>query len=182
MGSSPSSCFFFLFVVLPSFLSISSSSLLPSSQFVLRPSSPSLCSLFLSSSSDNIEKDDCKEAASKVDESTSSDESSGDLIGNGSNSNYLVSSSEVEDRNIDIRDEVSESCEDSEAHHRFCAWHLSRNAIANVKNKHFTKGFNRCMFYDYEVDEFEVECKALVRRCRVRKNKWVANVYDKKEM
>ncbi|KAK7255346.1 hypothetical protein RIF29_28754 [Crotalaria pallida] len=54
------------------------------------------------------------EATSKANESTYSDESVGELSGDGSDSNYLASNREDEDRNFKMKNEVWESCEESE--------------------------------------------------------------------
>ncbi|XP_052108192.1 protein FAR1-RELATED SEQUENCE 5 [Arachis duranensis] len=40
------------------------------------------------------------------------------------------------------------------AYHRLCAWHLIRNATANLGNPTFTSEFKRCMLFDYEISEF----------------------------
>lgn len=50
----------------------------------------------------------------------------------------------------------------AQVHHRLCGWHLLRNATSNVSKSAFTKGFATCMFYDYEVEEFEERWKKLV--------------------
>ncbi|KAK7274935.1 hypothetical protein RIF29_16037 [Crotalaria pallida] len=61
-----------------------------------------------------FEVDDNTEAASKGNENHFSDESSGELSGDESDSNYLASSSEDEDMNTETEDEVWGSCEESE--------------------------------------------------------------------
>ncbi|KAJ1422911.1 Zinc finger, SWIM-type [Sesbania bispinosa] len=40
------------------------------------------------------------------------------------------------------------------ARHRLCAWHLQRNATANVKNTQFTAEFERLMLGEYDVGQF----------------------------
>jgi len=41
------------------------------------------------------------------------------------------------------------------AHYRLCAWQLSRNAASNIKNPKFVPKFKRCMFGDFDIEEFE---------------------------
>ncbi|KAK7266829.1 hypothetical protein RIF29_19486 [Crotalaria pallida] len=58
-----------------------------------------------------FEVHDNTDTAFKANEITYSDKSSGELSGDGSDSNYLASNSEDEDRNIETEDEVWKSCE-----------------------------------------------------------------------
>lgn len=68
------------------------------------------------------------------------------------------------------------------AHHRLCGWHLFHNATTNVSKPVFAKGFSRCMFYDYEVEEFEERWKKLVVETGVENVQWVNDIYVKKKM
>ncbi|KAL4321421.1 hypothetical protein AHAS_Ahas14G0108800 [Arachis hypogaea] len=68
----------------------------------------------------------------------------------------------------------------SEAHHQLCAWHLIRNAIANVCNPRFTSLFRHCMIADFEVEEFEMHWQAMVEECGTSDHEWVKDLYTKK--
>ncbi|KAH9698471.1 protein FAR1-RELATED SEQUENCE 5 [Citrus sinensis] len=63
----------------------------------------------------------------------------------------------------------------SDAHHRLCCWHLSRNAQANV-NKDFTTDFRQCMLRPYTEERFEMD--RLIDRQREVEGK---DDYDSKE-
>ncbi|KAH9744126.1 protein FAR1-RELATED SEQUENCE 5 [Citrus sinensis] len=65
--------------------------------------------------------------------------------------------------------------------HRLCCWHLARNAQANINNKEFTNGFQRCMLQPYTKDQFEKVWTELVARHNVEHNEWV-KMYSDKQM
>ncbi|XP_057746468.1 protein FAR1-RELATED SEQUENCE 5-like [Arachis stenosperma] len=67
-----------------------------------------------------------------------------------------------------------------DAHHRLCAWHLLRNDTAHVSQPRFTQLFKQCMLADIEVDEFEMQWKAMVDKCGVPEVEWVMDPYRKK--
>ncbi|XP_072060439.1 protein FAR1-RELATED SEQUENCE 5-like [Arachis hypogaea] len=67
-----------------------------------------------------------------------------------------------------------------DAHHRLCAWHLLRNATANISDPRFTQMFRHCMLADMEIDEFEAHWEAMVNECGVREVEWVKDLYTKK--
>ncbi|XP_016207194.1 protein FAR1-RELATED SEQUENCE 5-like [Arachis ipaensis] len=67
-----------------------------------------------------------------------------------------------------------------DAHHRLCAWHLLRNATANVSDPRFTQMFRHCMLADMEIDEFEAHWEAMLNECGVREVEWVKDLYTKK--
>ena len=66
--------------------------------------------------------------------------------------------------------------------HRQCCWHLARNAQANINNKDFTNGFQRCMLQPYTVDQFKQAWTKLVARHNVENNDWVTKMYTDKHM
>ncbi|XP_052111698.1 protein FAR1-RELATED SEQUENCE 7-like [Arachis duranensis] len=67
-----------------------------------------------------------------------------------------------------------------DAHHRLYAWHLLRNATANISDPRFTQMFRHCMLADMEIDEFEAHWEAMVNECGVREVEWVKDLYTKK--
>ncbi|XP_057744829.1 protein FAR1-RELATED SEQUENCE 5-like [Arachis stenosperma] len=67
-----------------------------------------------------------------------------------------------------------------DAHHRLCAWHLLRNAIANISDPRLTQMFRHRMLADMEIDEFEAHWEAMLNECGVREVEWVKDLYTKK--
>jgi hypothetical protein len=67
------------------------------------------------------------------------------------------------------------------AHHRLCAWHLARNATSNIKNPKFVPKFKRCMFGDFDIEEFETMWDLLVAEFGLENNKWIRELYEKRE-
>nr|XP_025628612.1 protein FAR1-RELATED SEQUENCE 5-like [Arachis hypogaea] len=65
-------------------------------------------------------------------------------------------------------------------HHRLCAWHLLRNATANISDPRFTQMFRHCMLADIEIEEFEAHWELMVNECGVREVEWVKELYAKK--
>jgi hypothetical protein len=68
------------------------------------------------------------------------------------------------------------------ARHRLCAWHLIRNATANVKNLQFVTKFKQCMLGDFDVSEFELRWDKMVAEFGLENNIWVYELYSKREM
>jgi hypothetical protein len=66
------------------------------------------------------------------------------------------------------------------AHHRLCAWHLARNASSNIKNPKFVPKFKRCMFGDFDIEEFESRWENLVAEFELENNKWIHELYQKR--
>ena len=67
------------------------------------------------------------------------------------------------------------------AHHRLCAWHLARNATSNIKNPKFVPKFKRCMFGDFDIEEFESIWVELVAEFGLENNKWIHDLFKKRE-
>ncbi|XP_057719713.1 protein FAR1-RELATED SEQUENCE 5-like [Arachis stenosperma] len=67
-----------------------------------------------------------------------------------------------------------------EAYHWLCAWHLIRNATANVCNPRFTYLFRHCMLANFEVEEFEMHWQAMVEDYGTSDHEWVKDLYTKK--
>ncbi|KAL4363388.1 hypothetical protein GQ457_04G026770 [Hibiscus cannabinus] len=59
------------------------------------------------------------------------------------------------------------------ARHRLCAWHLARNAQANIGDNKFTQAFSRCMSSWWTVEEFDLQWRALVQKFNVESHPWV---------
>jgi len=68
------------------------------------------------------------------------------------------------------------------ARHRLCAWHLIRNANANVKNLQFVTKFKQCMLGDFDVNEFELRWDKMVAEFGLENNIWVSELYSKREI
>ncbi|XP_016181372.1 protein FAR1-RELATED SEQUENCE 5-like isoform X2 [Arachis ipaensis] len=68
------------------------------------------------------------------------------------------------------------------AYHRLCAWHLIRNATANLGNPTFTSEFKRCMFFDYEISEFQNRWEMMVSKLGLEDNQWVCDLYARRKM
>ncbi|XP_026431393.1 protein FAR1-RELATED SEQUENCE 5-like [Papaver somniferum] len=67
--------------------------------------------------------------------------------------------------------------------HRFCLWHICRNAMKNLSNvnKEFVKEFNTCL-YGYEtVEQFELGCVTMLKNHNLEIKKWLSTLYNKCE-
>lgn len=68
------------------------------------------------------------------------------------------------------------------ARYCLCAWHLIRNATANVKNLQFVTKFKQCMLGDFDVSEFERRWVKMVAEFGLENNNWVSELYSKRDM
>ncbi|KAG4954584.1 hypothetical protein JHK87_040178 [Glycine soja] len=64
--------------------------------------------------------------------------------------------------------------------HRLCAWHLLRNALSHVRDKHVLKWLKKLMLDDFEVVEFEEKWKEMVATFELEDNSWIAELYEKR--
>ncbi|KAJ1402714.1 Zinc finger, PMZ-type [Sesbania bispinosa] len=64
------------------------------------------------------------------------------------------------------------------ARHRLCAWHLQRNATANVKNPQFTAEFERLMLGEYDIGQFGRRWDATVTKYGLQEHPWVKKMFD----
>ncbi|KAJ1378279.1 MULE transposase domain [Sesbania bispinosa] len=64
------------------------------------------------------------------------------------------------------------------ARHRLCAWHLQRNATANVKNPQFTAEFERLMLGEYDIGQFGRRWDAIVTKYGLQEHPWVKKMFD----
>ncbi|XP_006582641.1 protein FAR1-RELATED SEQUENCE 5 [Glycine max] len=64
--------------------------------------------------------------------------------------------------------------------HRLCAWHLLRNALSHVRDKHVLKWLKKLMLGDFEVVEFEEKWKEMVATFELEDNSWIAELYEKR--
>ncbi|XP_026455137.1 protein FAR1-RELATED SEQUENCE 5-like [Papaver somniferum] len=67
--------------------------------------------------------------------------------------------------------------------HRYCLWHISRNAMKNLSNviKEFVSEFSNCL-YGYEtVEQFEHGWTTMLENHELQNNKWLLNLYEKRE-
>jgi zinc finger SWIM domain-containing protein 3 len=66
--------------------------------------------------------------------------------------------------------------------HRLCAWHLNKNAYENVKNKDFLTNFNKAMYSNFTVEEFEEFWANLVETNGLQGHTWVSKTYENKKL
>ncbi|XP_026443076.1 protein FAR1-RELATED SEQUENCE 5-like [Papaver somniferum] len=69
--------------------------------------------------------------------------------------------------------------------HRFCLWHISRLAskhLSHAINKYpaFTADFNKCLYGNETVEEFESGWRLMLNTYKLTDNKWLSNLYKKK--
>ncbi|KAG4983034.1 hypothetical protein JHK87_027783 [Glycine soja] len=64
--------------------------------------------------------------------------------------------------------------------HRLCAWHLLRNALSHVRDKHVLKWLKKLMLSDFEVVEFEEKWKEMVATFELEDNSWIAELYERR--
>ncbi|KAJ1384859.1 Zinc finger, PMZ-type [Sesbania bispinosa] len=69
-----------------------------------------------------------------------------------------------------------------EARNRLCAWHLVRNATANIEDPAFTAQFNKCMVGDYEIPQFEQKWEEMIVRFGLEGNSWIKETYERRKM
>ncbi|XP_010241097.1 PREDICTED: protein FAR1-RELATED SEQUENCE 5-like [Nelumbo nucifera] len=65
--------------------------------------------------------------------------------------------------------------------YRLCSWNLSRNAMANVKIEGFVNEFNRCMYLERSLEEFELAWETMITRYNLSANEWVHEIYGKQK-
>ncbi|XP_019447325.1 PREDICTED: protein FAR1-RELATED SEQUENCE 5-like [Lupinus angustifolius] len=82
-----------------------------------------------------------------------------------------------------------------EAHHRLCAWRcgmqskeffpklmLCNNAGKNIKRKNFHKDFQKVMYADVEVEDFQLMWEEVIIKHELQNNAWAAQTYDCRSM
>ncbi|CAL0313842.1 unnamed protein product [Lupinus luteus] len=69
-----------------------------------------------------------------------------------------------------------------EAHHRLYAWHICNNAGKNIKKKDFHKDFQKVMYADVEVEDFQMMWEELIVKHGLQNNGWAAQTYDCRSM
>ena len=69
-----------------------------------------------------------------------------------------------------------------EATHQLCAWHLQKNATSNIKDTEFCEAFRKCIYANFDPDEFEEYWHKMVENFELHNNKWVKKTYKRKEM
>ncbi|XP_059639083.1 protein FAR1-RELATED SEQUENCE 5-like [Cornus florida] len=70
--------------------------------------------------------------------------------------------------------------------HRFCLWHITRNATKNlgsIYNAHngFKSDFNNCLYGCESIEDFEFTWDGMLEKYGLRDNKWLMGLYGKKE-
>ncbi|KAF1894261.1 hypothetical protein Lal_00004185 [Lupinus albus] len=68
------------------------------------------------------------------------------------------------------------------AHHRLCAWHICNNAGKNIKKNNFHKNFQKVMYADVEIDDFNMMWEELIAKQALHNNVWASQIFDCKSM
>ncbi|KAF1862302.1 hypothetical protein Lal_00026828 [Lupinus albus] len=69
-----------------------------------------------------------------------------------------------------------------EARHRLCAWHICSNAGEKIKKNNFHKDFQKVMYVDIDIDDFNMMWDELIAKHGLRNNAWVAQIFDCRSM
>ncbi|XP_015970067.1 protein FAR1-RELATED SEQUENCE 5-like [Arachis duranensis] len=64
--------------------------------------------------------------------------------------------------------------------HHLCARHLHRNAVQNIKNKHFWDDFNILLYGQCTVQIFEERWSEIISKYGLAENEWVQGIYNDK--
>ncbi|KAF1878413.1 hypothetical protein Lal_00047081 [Lupinus albus] len=67
-------------------------------------------------------------------------------------------------------------------HHRLCAWHICNNAGKNIKKNNFHKDFQKVMYADVEIDEFNMMWEELIAKHALHNNAWASQIFDCRSM
>ncbi|XP_052110239.1 protein FAR1-RELATED SEQUENCE 5-like [Arachis duranensis] len=65
--------------------------------------------------------------------------------------------------------------------HRLCCWHLEKNCVQRVKETEFCKVFQKVLYANLDINEFEDFWKTLVESLGLQDNIWVQSTYDSRE-
>ncbi|KAF1876728.1 hypothetical protein Lal_00031543 [Lupinus albus] len=68
------------------------------------------------------------------------------------------------------------------AHHRLCAWHICNNAGKNIKKSNFHKDFQKVMYVDVEIDDFNMMWEELIAKHGLHNNVWASQIFDCRSM
>ncbi|KAF1886493.1 hypothetical protein Lal_00045726 [Lupinus albus] len=60
------------------------------------------------------------------------------------------------------------------AHHRLCAWHICNNAGKNTKKNNFHNDFQKVMYADVEIDDFNMMWEELIAKHGLHNNVWAS--------
>ncbi|KAF1897669.1 hypothetical protein Lal_00032426 [Lupinus albus] len=67
-------------------------------------------------------------------------------------------------------------------HHRLCAWHICNNAGKNIKKNNFHKDFQKVLYADVEIDEFNMMWEELIAKHALHNNAWASQIFDCRSM
>ncbi|KAL4344998.1 hypothetical protein AHAS_Ahas11G0234400 [Arachis hypogaea] len=67
------------------------------------------------------------------------------------------------------------------AKHRLCSWHLEKNCVQRVKETEFRKVFQKALYANLDINEFEEYWKTAVESLGLQDNIWVQSTYDSRE-
>ncbi|KAF1867712.1 hypothetical protein Lal_00050145 [Lupinus albus] len=68
------------------------------------------------------------------------------------------------------------------AHHRLCAWHICNYAMKNIKKNNFHKDFQKVMYADVEIDDFNMMWEELIVKHALHNNAWASQIFDCRTM
>ncbi|KAF1883618.1 hypothetical protein Lal_00012532 [Lupinus albus] len=68
------------------------------------------------------------------------------------------------------------------AHHRLCVWHICNNAGKNIKKNNFHKDFQKVMYADVEIDDFNMMWEELIAKHGLHNNFWASQIFDCRNM
>ncbi|KAF1896233.1 hypothetical protein Lal_00018512 [Lupinus albus] len=68
------------------------------------------------------------------------------------------------------------------AHHRLCAWHICNNVGKNIKKNNFHKDFQKVMYDDVEIDDFNMMWEELIAKHGLHNNVWASQIFDCRSM
>ncbi|XP_019460040.1 PREDICTED: protein FAR1-RELATED SEQUENCE 5-like [Lupinus angustifolius] len=67
-------------------------------------------------------------------------------------------------------------------YHRLCVWHICNNAEKNIKKKNFHKDFQKVMYADVEVEDFQMMWEEVIIKHGLQNNVWATQTYDCKSI
>lgn len=69
-----------------------------------------------------------------------------------------------------------------ESTHRFCSWHVERDARENVQDEQFIESFKDYIFSHMKPEEFDQQWLTLVAKFGLQDNDWVNKMYKKRNL
>ncbi|KAF1883429.1 hypothetical protein Lal_00042187 [Lupinus albus] len=69
-----------------------------------------------------------------------------------------------------------------EAHHRLCSWHICNNGGKNIKKNNFHKDFEKVMYANVEIDDFNMMWEEFIAKHGLHNNVWASQIFDSRSM